>query len=197
MLRPTQSSAAKFDRLNPKNVSECDGRHSAVRLIVLIFPKGRGRKMRILIGVACLASIALAAQAAISSSSPDAAVRAAYAADALALENNGAGAAGDPGARERLFSHSLLKAINAAEMSGLPADPFTDGSPHLVDLKIALASETRDAANVLADFARGDGARENLTYSLVLEHRQWRIDDIRYALLDGEGRTLRGIIAAH
>jgi hypothetical protein len=153
--------------------------------------------MRILVAVACLASLALAAQAAISSSSPDAAVRAAYTADALALQNNGAGAVSDPAARERLFSHSLLKAINAAEMGGLPADPFTDGSPHLVDLKIALASETGDAANVLADFARGDGARENLTYSLVLEHRQWRIDDIRYALLDGTGRTLRGVIAAH
>ncbi len=149
--------------------------------------------MRMFVFVACLAFVALAAEAAIPQPSPEAAVRAAYAADALALRDSGAGAISDPGARERLFSRSLLRQISGA--STIPADPFGDSSPHLVDLKIAAASENGAAATVAVDFARGDGARERLTYTLVLERREWRIDDIAYATLDGESRTLRGMIA--
>ena len=77
----------------------------------------------------------------------------------------------------------------------MPADPFSDSSPHLVDLKVAATSENGASATVVVDFARGDGARERLTYALVMERREWRIDDIDYALLDGESRTLRGMIA--
>jgi hypothetical protein len=149
--------------------------------------------MRMFLFVACLASIALAAEAAIPQPSSEAAVRGIYAADALALRDNGAGAFSDPSARERLFSRSLLRAIGDA--ANIPADPFSDSSPHLVDLKVAAASENGTAATVAADFARGDGARERLTYALVLERREWRIDDIGYALLDGESRTLRGMIS--
>src|SRR5580704_605928 len=142
--------------------------------------------MRMFVFVACLASIALAAEAAIPEASPEAAVRAAYAADALALRDKGVPAMSDAVVGEKLFSRSLLRAINAAPEP--PGDPFSDSSPHLVGLKIA-------SATVVADFARGDGARERLTYALVLERREWRIDDIGYALLDGESRTLRGMIA--
>ena len=149
--------------------------------------------MRMFLFVAFLASVALAAEAAIPQPSPEAAVRGVYVADALALRDNGVGAFSNPNARERLFSRSLLRAIGAA--TKIPADPFSDSSPHLVDLKVAPASENGTAATVAVDFARGDGARERLTYALVLEHREWRIDDISYALLDGEGRTLRGMVA--
>jgi hypothetical protein len=149
--------------------------------------------MRMFVFVACLASIALAAEAAIPEASPEAAVRAAYAAEALALRDRGVPAMSDAVVGEKLFSRSLLRAINAAPKP--PGDPFSDSSPHLVGLKIASASENGSSATVVADFARGDGARERLTYALVLERREWRIDDIGYALLDGESRTLRGMIA--
>ena len=149
--------------------------------------------MRMLVFVLCLASIALAAEAAIPEGSPEAAVRAAYAADALALRDNGTPVMSDAVVGEKLFSRSLLRAINVAPK--LPADPFSDSSPHLVDLKISSASENGGSATVVADFARGDGARERVTYALVLERREWRIDDIGYALLDGESRSLRGMIA--
>lgn len=149
--------------------------------------------MRMFLFVACLASIALAAEAAIPQPSPEAAVRDVYAADALSLRDNGLGAFSDPSARQRLFSRSLLRAIGAA--AEIPADPFSDSSPHLVDLKVAATFENGTAGTVGVDFARGDGAREHLTYALVLERREWRIDDIGYALLGGESRTLRGMIS--
>ena len=159
--------------------------------------------MRIFVVVAILASMALAAEAAISRTSPEAAVRAAYVADALALKSGGGGAVNDPIVRGRLLSRSLLRAIDADEADALamnaaprlPADPLTDQSPRLVDLKIAPAFEDGGSARVAVDFARGDGAREHLTYALVLEHGEWRIDDIEYALLDGRSRTLRGMVA--
>ena len=80
--------------------------------------------MRMFLFVACLASIALAAEAAIPQPSPEAAVRDVYAADALSLRDNGLGAFSDPSARQRLFSRSLLRAIGAA--AEIPADPFSD-----------------------------------------------------------------------
>ena len=67
----------------------------------------------------------------------------------------------------------------------------------MVALSVTPISETRDAAKVLAEFARGDGARERLTYALVYERGAWRIDDIDYAMLDGESHTLRGMLDAN
>jgi hypothetical protein len=64
-------------------------------------------------------------------------------------------------------------------------------------LRVAPVSETRDTAKVLAEFARGDGARERLTYTMVYERGEWRIDDITYAMLDGESHNLRGELAAN
>jgi hypothetical protein len=159
--------------------------------------------MRVFVVVAILVPMALASEAAISRMSPEAAVRAAYVADALALESDAGGAISDPIIRGRLLSRSLLRAIDADEAEALalnaapkfPADPLTDASPRLVDLRIAPGSEDGGSATVAVDFARGDGAREHLTYALVLEHGEWRIDDIGYALLDGQSRTLRGMVA--
>ena len=149
--------------------------------------------MRMFLFVACLAFIALAAEAAIPQPSPEAAVRDVYAADALSLRDNGA--------RRIQRSQRSAEALLALLASGdrrrcrIPADPFGDSSPHLVDLKVAATFENGAAATVGVDFARGDGAREHLTYALVLERREWRIDDIGYALLGGENRTLRGMIS--
>ncbi len=84
--------------------------------------------------------------------------------------------------------------------SGSPAivrDPFSDQAPHLVALSVAPVSETHDAAKVLAEFARGDGARERLTYAMLFERGEWRIDDIVYSTLDGESHNLRGMLAAN
>jgi hypothetical protein len=160
---------------------------------------------RILVAVACLLPFALAAEAAINRHSPEAAIKAAYAADESAIQGRGAGVMGDNMLRARFFSRSLLRSIAAEEViagvrNGPPAalrDPFSDQAPHLVALSVAPVSETREAAKVVAEFARGDGARERLTYAMLFEHGEWRIDDIVYATLDGESHTLRGMLAAN
>src|ERR1700722_3916895 len=160
---------------------------------------------RILVAVACLLPFALAAEAGINRHSPEGAVKAAYVADQAAIEGRGAGVMGDNTLRARFFSRSLLRSIAADEIiagvrdgpPALPRDPFSHEAPHLVALSIAPISENRDAAKVLAEFARGDGARERLTYAMVLDHGEWRIDDINYATLDGESHTLRGRLAAN
>ena len=59
--------------------------------------------MRIFVVVAILGSMAIAAEAAISRTSPEAAVSAAYVADALALQSDRGGAISDPIVRERLL----------------------------------------------------------------------------------------------
>ena len=124
---------------------------------------------RILVAVACLLPFALAAEAGINRHSPEAAIEAAYAADDMAIQGRGAGIMADNTLRARFFSRSLLRSIAAEEVMAdaralrPPAkDPFTDQAPHLVALSVAPISETRDAAKVLAEFARGDGARERL-----------------------------------
>jgi hypothetical protein len=160
---------------------------------------------RILAAVACLLPFALAAEAGINRHSPEAAVNAAYVADEAALHNHGDGIMGDNTLRARFFSRSLLRSIGAEEIiagvrNGPPAalrDPFSDLAPHLVALSVAPISETHDAAKVHVEFARGDGAREQLTYSMLLERGEWRVDDIVYATLDGESHTLRGMLAAN
>jgi hypothetical protein len=159
---------------------------------------------RILVAVACLLPFALAAEAGINRHSPEAAVNAAYVADEATLQSRGAGIMGDKTLRARFFSRSLLRSIAAAEVmassvnaSQAIRDPFTDQAPHLVALSVAPISETRAAAKVLAEFARGDGAREQLTYSMLFERGEWRVDDIAYSTLDGESHTLRGMLAAN
>jgi hypothetical protein len=157
---------------------------------------------RILAAVACLLPFALAAEAGINRHSPEPAVSAAYVADEAAIQGRGDGIMGDNTLRARFFSRSLLRSIAAEEMiaDGPPValrDPFSDLAPHLVALSVVPISETRDAAKVLAEFARGDGARERLTYAMLFERGEWRIDDIIYSTLDGESHTLRGMLAAN
>lgn len=155
---------------------------------------------RILVAAACLITFALAAEASISRNSPEAAVKAAYAADQTAIEGLDAGVMGDNTLRARFFSRSLLRSIAADEVIGGGAairEPFSDQAPHMVALKVAPVSETGDQARVTAEFARGDGARERLTYAMVFERGEWRINDILYTLLDGESHTLRGMLAAN
>ena len=160
---------------------------------------------RILVAVACLLPFGLAAEAGINRHSPEAAVKAAYAADETAIQGRGDGVMGDNTLRARFFSRSLLRSIAADEIiagvrNGPPValrDPFSDLAPHMVALSVAPISENRDEAKVLAEFARGDGARERLTYAMVFERGEWRINDIVYAMLDGESHTLRGMLAAN
>ncbi len=156
--------------------------------------------MRIFVALACLLPLGLAAEAGINKHSPEAAVRAVYEADQPSIDGKGAGVMGNPALRARFFSRSLARTFG----DGLPspdgpqakeaamADPLIDQAPHMVGLTIAPVSESRDAAKVLAEFARGDGARERLTYAMVFERGEWRIDDIAYTFLDGESHTLRG-----
>jgi hypothetical protein len=161
--------------------------------------------MRILVAVACLLPFALAAETSINRQSPDAAVKAAYAADQMAIDGRGAGVMGDNTLRARFFSRSLLRSIAANEIvadarNAPPAvvgDPFTDQAPRMVALRVEPISEAGESAEVLAEFARGDGARERLTYAMVYGRGEWRIDDITYAMLDGESHTLRGELATN
>jgi hypothetical protein len=111
---------------------------------------------------------------------------------------------GDNTLRARFFSRSLLRSIAAEEVTAglnrsaaVAGDPFSDEAPHLVALSVNPISETRDGAKVLAEFARGDGARERLTYAMLFERGEWRIDDIVYSTLDGASHTLRGMLAAN
>jgi hypothetical protein len=158
---------------------------------------------RILATVACLLPFALAAEAGINRHSPEDAVASVYAADEAAIQGRGAGVMGDNTLRARFFSRSLLRSIAAEEVIGgntsptIARDPFSDHAPHLVALSVAPIWETRDAAKVLAEFARGDGAREQLTYAMLFERGEWRIDDIVYSTLDGESHTLRGMLASN
>jgi hypothetical protein len=158
--------------------------------------------MRVLVATACLLPLALAAEAGVSMQSPEAAVRAAYAADEPAIRGRGAGIMGDNALRTRFFSRSLIRAIVANELADardaapeVAGDPLSDQAPHMAALSVTPISENRDTAKVLAEFARGDGARERLTYALVFERGEWRIDNIDYAMLDGERHTLRGVLA--
>jgi hypothetical protein len=158
---------------------------------------------RILVAVACLLPFALAAEAGINRHSPEGAIKDAYIADETAIQGHGAGIMSDNTLRARFFSRSLLRSIAADEViaarapsSAIATDPFSDHAPHLVALSVAPISETRDAAKVRAEFARGDGARERLTFAMLLERGEWRINDIVYATLDGESHTLRGMLAA-
>jgi hypothetical protein len=157
---------------------------------------------RILAAVACLLPFALAAEAGINRHSPEAAVKAAYEADQTAIEGRGAGIMDDNVLRARFFSRSLLRSIAADELTpdaapALVRDPFSDQASHMAALTVAPVSESRDEAKVLAEFARGDGARERLTYDMVFERGEWRIDNIVYAMLDGQSHTLRGVLAAN
>ena len=160
---------------------------------------------RILVAVACLLPFALAAEAGINRHSPEAAVKAAYAADEAAIQGRGAGDHGRQyaaGAVLLAFAVALDRGRRdhrrrARRPPAVLRDPFSDQAPHLVALSVAPISETRDAAKVLAEFARGDGARERLTYAMLFERGEWRIDDIIYATLDGESHTLRGMLAAN
>lgn len=153
--------------------------------------------MRTFVAAACVLPLVLAGQSTIFRHGPETTVRAAYQADKTGIEGKNGGVIADPALRARFFSRSLLRAIDfdarADDETWVAAvgDPFSDHAPHLVDLGISPLSESGRSAKVLAEFARGDGARERLTYHMVFERGEWRIDDIAYAMLDGEGHTLR------
>jgi hypothetical protein len=110
---------------------------------------------------------------------------------------------GDKAERARFFSAGLLRKIAADEAAAkkrgeppnLDGDPFVDAQEATVnDLKISIVSVAGAKASVLADFDRGAGEREKITYSLVLEKGQWRVDDIAYARASEPARTLRGLL---
>ena len=155
---------------------------------------------RLVILATLLAPIAPAATAL---EAPDAVVRELYAADAPSIKGTGQGVMGKGAARPRFLSRALLQAFDADERAAaarkepptIEGDPFTDSQESgLKDLKISLLSASADKASVLADFDRGDGAREQLTYALVLEKSRWRVDDIAYARADGSKDQLRGLL---
>ncbi len=78
----------------------------------------------------------------------------------------------------------------------LEGDPFVDAQEATVDdLKISVVSIDGAKASVLADFDRGGGEREKLTYSLILEKGLWRVHDIACARANEPASTLRGLFS--
>ncbi len=113
--------------------------------------------MRVLVTVACLLPFALAAEAGIDRHSPEAAVKAAYAAEETAIEGRGAGVMGDNTLRARYFSRSLLRSISANELvadarESAPAIPRPAERPGA-----AYGGSQRHAD--LGDARRGESAR--------------------------------------
>jgi hypothetical protein len=132
---------------------------------------------------------------------PDSVVRDLYVADAPFIKGTGEGIMGDKAAKAKYFSAALLRMIAADEKRSakrneppnLDGDPFVDAQEATVnDLKILLISTAGGKASVLADFDRGEGKREKVTYSMVFERGLWRVDDIAYDLPGEPARTLRG-----
>ena len=145
-------------------------------------------------------ALALATAAYAEPATPDSVVRAVYVADAPSIKGTGQGVMGDKAARAKFFSAALLRMIVADEKRSakrnqppnLDGDPFADAQEATVDdLKISVVSADTAKASVLADFDRGGGKREKVTYSMVLERGLWRVDDIAYDLPGEPARTLR------
>ena len=145
--------------------------------------------------------LALATAARADPAAPDSVVRAIYVADAPFIKGTGEGIMGDKAAKAKFFSAALLRMIVADEKRAakrnqppnLDGDPFVDAQEATVnDLKISVVSADRAKASVLADFDRGEGKREKVTYSMALERGAWRVDDIAYDLPGEPARTLRG-----
>jgi hypothetical protein len=127
-------------------------------------------------------------------------IKALYAADAPSIKDTGVGVLGDPKACKRFLSRALNAALDKdadlANKRGEPptidGDPFTDSQESgTKDIRISQLSATASKAQVLANFDKGDGERESLTYFMVLEDGAWRIDDIAYKRADGSSDTIR------
>lgn len=134
---------------------------------------------------------------------PDEAIRALYAADAPFLNNTGQGVTGSKALMARFLSKALNKLIDddakAADKRGEPptieGDPFVDSQEGgSKDFKISVLSASADKAQVLANFDKDGASREDVTFSLILERGQWRIDDIAYKRADGSAETIREIL---
>ena len=134
---------------------------------------------------------------------PDEAIRALYAADAPFINNTGQGVTGSKKLMARFLSKALDKLLDddakAADKRGEPptieGDPFVDSQEGgSKDFKISVLSASADKAQVLANFDKDGVSREDVTYSLILERGQWRIDDIAYKRADGSAETIREIL---
>jgi len=134
---------------------------------------------------------------------PDEAIRALYAADAPFLNNTGQGVTGSKTLMARFLSKALNKLLDddakAADKRGEPptieGDPFVDSQEGgSKDFKISVLSVNGDKAQVLANFDKDGASREDVTYSMIVERGQWRIDDIAYKRADGSAETIRQIL---
>jgi hypothetical protein len=98
--------------------------------------------------------------------------------------------------RPRKIRADEAAADQRKEPPTLEGDPFADAQEATVDdLKISVVSIDGAKASVLADFDRGGGEREKLTYSLILEKGLWRVHDIACARANEPASTLRGLFS--
>lgn len=140
------------------------------------------------------------AEAAATAGSPEDAIRALYAADAPFAKNTGAGVMGSgkllarflSGALDTALSDDRKSAAKRGEPPTIEGDPFVDSQEAgAKDFTIRLIVAAPAKAEVGVDFDHGDGQRETVTYALVFERGQWRIDDIAYKRQDGSTDTIR------
>jgi hypothetical protein len=155
-----------------------------------------------------VAAIGASAVAAEPRPDPVATIRAVYAADAPFIDNKGEGIMGSAKLLARFLSADLNRLMTAdakaaakrKEPPTIEGDPFVDSQEGgAKDFHISLIAtdadrtqdKVQDRARVRAEFDKGDGAREEVTFSLVFQRGAWRIDDIAYKRTDGSSDTIR------
>jgi Protein of unknown function (DUF3828) len=155
---------------------------------------------RLLCPVVIVAACVSAAGAVEPRPDPVATIRALYAADAPFINNTGEGVMGSGKLLARFLSADLNRQLTAdakaaakrREPPTIEGDPFVDSQESgAKDFKISLVTTEADSAQVRSEFDKGDGEREQVTFSMRFERGAWRIDDIAYKRADGSSDTIR------
>ena len=161
------------------------------------------RRFLFSIAVACASTVVAAERP-----DPVATVKALYAADAPFINNTGEGVMGSGKLLARFLSADLNRLLTAdakaaakrKEPPTVEGDPFLDSQEGgAKDFKISLVTgsadnampKEQDKAQVKAEFDKGGGEREEVTFAMVFQRGAWRIDDIAYKRADGSGDTIR------
>jgi hypothetical protein len=103
------------------------------------------------------------------------------------------------GFRTRYFSQGLLRAWRAAdarnvkgEVGWLDFDPVSDSQdPSINGLRLTVESAAADKASVRASFRYAPDPKSTATqvvYDFVRENEQWKIDEIREGIAQGDGK---------
>jgi len=159
------------------------------------------RTLTVALLLVAVPAVAVAAAKPAATLTPDETIRSLYAADKPFIDNTGQGVTGSKKLMARFLSKSLNKLLDADEKAAakrgepptIEGDPFVDSQEGgSKDFKISVLSADAAKAQVLANFDKDGASREDVTFSMILEGGQWRIDDIAYKRADGSTDTIRG-----